>query len=156
METTKCEKHCEKPRALDQSKIYSAITADSTRASEFYSASANSVSPVNHHMAFMTNKTGVKTPYVLQIGEGELRVLSFSKGSIKAQLSLATMHAKLAPKQSNGGQAEDEEEESKDTPTWYPIKVMITPKKSRMLFFETRKQRKEVLEAILTEQGFEN
>ena len=86
-----------------------------------------------------------------------MRVLSFSKGSLKAQLSLATIHAKLAPKQSNGGQSKDEEEEeSKETPTWYPIKVMVTPKKSRMLFFETRKQRKEVLEAILTEQGFQN
>lgn len=33
---------------------------------------------------------------------------------------------------------------------------MLTPKKSRMLFFETRKQRKEVLESILTAQGFGN
>ena len=107
---------------------------------------------LQHFSCAMTNKNGVKTPYILQLGEGKVKVISFSKGQIKATLSLNTMHAKLMTKQSRTDQ--DTTEEVKNEGSWYPIKLMLSLKKSRMLYFESRRQRKEVLEAILTEQGF--
>lgn len=155
-------KNTDKTAQIDPCKTLSAMTA-STRGSDLLSACvSNNNQPLHHYSAFMTNKAGAKTPYILQLGEGELRVLSFSKGSMKAKLTLATMHAKLAPKQQSISDIADvadvaaTNEESKETPNWYPLKLMLTLKKSRMLFFESRRQRKEVLEAILTEQGFAN
>jgi len=161
MQSKMCTKSQEKNSAVDPTQTLSALTAASTRASELLSAGTNSGLPLQHYSAFMTNKAGAKTPYILQLGEGELRVLSFSKGSVKARLALTTMHAKLAPKQqtigvSNEAPAVVPDEESKETPSWYPLKLMLTLKKSRMLFFESRRQRKEMLEAILSEQGFTN
>ena len=149
----------EKFAATDGTKTVSALTA-STCSTDGHSAANASQQPViQHFSAFMTNKTGAKAQYIIQLGEGELRVVSFSKGSVKARLSLLTMHAKLSPKQPaneeaklHSGAAAAEEGEL----YWYPLKMMLSLKKSRMLFFETRRQRKEVLEAILTEQGFTN
>ena len=48
-----------------------------------------------------------------------------------------------------------EEHESIDQIDWYPLKLMLNERKSRMLYFETRKERKEMLGRLLQEQGFE-
>jgi hypothetical protein len=68
------------------------------------------------------------------------------------------MHAKLAAKQPRSEATDGPEvfqgpdaEERKGEASWYPLKLMLSLKKSRMLFFESRRMRKEVLEAILTE-----
>ena len=69
---------------------------------------------------------------------------------MKATLSLSTMHAKMASKQTRNKMSEASEE-TKSEGSWYPLKLMLSLKKSRMLYFDSRRSRKEVLEAILTE-----
>ena len=115
----------------------------------------------------MLNKHEQQTPYILQIGDGVIKVLSIANGTEKATLSLEKAHGRLMPKQYESAPSEPREpfevaEESKgeqlgsSSTSWYPLKLMITPNKSRNLFFDSRRERREVLSAILTEQGFES
>ena len=112
----------------------------------------------------MQNKNNTLQAYILQLGKGELKVLSSSDSKVKATLSLEFAHGRLMSKQTSGTllgstKPEDDIEETKgqdSNQSWYPLKLMLNAKKSRMLYFETRRERKEALVAILTEQGFQS
>ena len=47
----------------------------------------------------MLNKQGIQTPYILQLGEGNINVMSMHNGKVKATLSLSTAHGRLVQKQ---------------------------------------------------------
>ena len=71
-----------------------------------------------HFQCCMLNKNGMQTPYILQLGEGAIKVLSFQNGKEKAALSLELAHGRLLPKQKHesqlqGQQPMDAREESK-------------------------------------------
>ena len=149
MASVKSPKKRSAPSESDKSGSHSnALLFASTNASSAAAGEENVA--LQHFSCAMTNKNGIKTPYILQLGEGQVKVISFSKGQVKATLSLSTMHAKMASKQTRNKMSEASEE-TKSEGSWYPLKLMLSLKKSRMLYFDSRRQRKEVLEAILTE-----
>ena len=100
---------------------------------------------------YMNNKVLEKTLFLLQLVGQELRVISRNNKRVKATLQLENLHARTFPKQVRTQPAS---EERKDQSYWYPLKLVFAEKKSRMVFLESRKQRAEVLSAILTAQGY--
>ena len=110
----------------------------------------------------MLNKQDLLIPYILQLGEGSIKVISMKNGEEKARLSIELAHGLIMPKlqktsnlkiKSPEGPSEElkEEESASQVSWWYPLKIMLTPVKSRTLFFDNRGERKGVLSAILTE-----
>ena len=91
----------------------------------------------------MLNKSNTLQAYILELGQGELKVLSSSDGKVKATLSLEFAHGRLMSKQTSetllgSTKPEDDKEETKgqeSNQSWYPLKLMLNAKKSRMLYF---------------------
>ena len=126
------------------------------------STAASEAAQSDYFKCHMLNKNDTLQPYILELGQGELRVLSTSENKVKATLSLELAHGRLMPKKSGvtlleTNQLAEAREECKGQTSddcWYPLKLMVNAKKSRMLYFESRRERKDALAAILTEQGF--
>ena len=53
---------------------------------------------MKYFSGYLTNKASIKIEYILQLGEGELSVMSFATGSVKTILTLKNIHAILLAK----------------------------------------------------------
>ena len=126
-------------------------------------ATAVTTSP-EEFSCWMLNKSGITTAYTLRVADGCIKVISAMNGKLKKTLSLSKAHGRLVPKEviedakrkPDGLGEEEEKVASKKNTAWYPIKLMITERKSRMLYFASRTERKNMLEAVLAEQGFKD
>ena len=131
----------------------------------------------------LATKSGKLCQYELEVTESQILIISSSKQKVKSKLPHATIHAKEVPKQLRETTASDDEtaEESPSkankvqlpaqaassnaqqqaaTPTankqlfWYPVKLVLPQNKSRTVFTESRKARKQMITAIQAAQGF--
>ena len=126
-------------------------------------------------VCYLATKSSKLCQYELDINEVNLSIISSSKQKIKSTLNTMTTHVKEIPKQPRETDDNDldiveegkpkvqlpaqsvsgETEESKQL-FWYPIKLVLPKNKSRTVFTETRKARKELISAVLAVQGFSN
>ena len=96
--------------------------------------------------------------YFIELQDGDLKLISHSKLSVKMSLSLSSIHVKFAPEilrrncdckasadsSENFEESKDDSNDStkQDGTLWFPIKIVMDNLRHRLLFFETDSQRK--------------
>lgn len=125
------------------------------------------------HICYLATKTGKLCQYELEVTEAELRIISSSKQKVKSTLQTRSLHVKEIPKQPREANSSDEDtaedspmslpntqantdKQAKKQGFWYPIKLVLPQNKSRTVFTETRRSRKQLIAAIHATQGFSN
>lgn len=122
-------------------------------------------------VCYLATKSSKLCQYQLQITETNLSIISSNKQKVKSTLPTQTVHIKETPKQvreaNQGDQEANEESPKVNAPVqipeqaaaatqepaqlyWYPVKLVLPQNKSRTIFTETRKARKELIAAVLT------
>ena len=125
-------------------------------------------------ICYLATKNGKLCQYELNITESQISIISSSKQKVKSTLATATIHVKESPKQARESNTSDDDT-AEDSPTrskapvqlpaqqpanadkqlfWYPVKLVLPQNKSRTVFTETRRDRKNLIGAILAAQGF--
>lgn len=114
----------------------------------------NGATPLTFQV-FMATKKGSLSPFIIELGGGLLKIKTVSKSAVKKCIDLAATHVKLAKEVVCTPEAGKEEFKGSEDPLiWYPLKLMLSSSKSRLIFFESRRYRDEGLRAILHLQGF--
>lgn len=111
---------------------------------------------------FFATKTSSLLNYMLQITETEVRIIASSSLKVKSAVALDALHIKNAQKEIRPKNIEDRETsaESATTPPTtiktylYPARIVLPDSKSRLAYFESRRERKTAVLAVLAAQGF--
>ena len=121
---------------------------------------------VNQFTCYLATKSGSLCDYLISVDAKNIQIISSSKGKVKSKLTTASTHAKeiskIAREASSSDQDTEEnspvrnDESKKAEQYWYPIKLVLPQNKSRTIYSESRADRKELLNAILSAQGFQN
>lgn len=109
----------------------------------------------------LMTKSGSLSSYNLLITATQLLIVTVSSSKVKSTVELGTMHIKEAQKQliqmSSLSDNDTQVETPKQNATYlYPARMILPDNKSRLVFFESRQARKEAINAVVNEQGFEN
>ena len=107
-------------------------------------------------VAYMATRSGSLYPFSMHLSNGELRICTVQKSIVKKSIELATTHAKVCENVIRDAQSEDDcpEEEVKGSTIWYPVKLLLSQTKSRLIYFKSDRERNQGIAAILKEQGF--
>ena len=104
----------------------------------------------------MATRSGSLYPFSMHLADGELRICTIQKSIVKKSIELATTHAKVCENVIRDASSDDEcqEEEVKGSQIWYPVKLLLSQTKSRLIYFKSDRERQHGITAILKEQGF--
>ena len=144
---------------------------------------SSAASTPSRFICYLATKSGKLCQYELEVNESQILIISSSKQKVKSKLTIATIHAKEVPKQPRDCTSSDDDtaeespkkankvqlpaqaasssaQQQPTTPTankqlfWYPVKLVLPQNKSRTVFTESRKARKQMITAIQAAQGF--
>lgn len=136
--------------------------------------STNGSGTATRFMCFLATKSSKLCQYELDVSETNLSIISSFKQKVKSTLLTQTIHVKEIPKQPREVSDSDLETVDESQPKvqlpaqaatapeeakqlfWYPVKLVLPKNKSRTVFTESRKARKELISAVLAAQGFAN